>query len=95
MSEAFTTATQMLAALRARRLSALELLDLHRRRVARYNPELNAIVEPNFEQARRDGPRGSSRGSSAASRVRRGTTPTDVGCGSRMIFLVKNPPSHF
>lgn len=30
MSEAFTTATQMLAALRARRLSALELLDLHR-----------------------------------------------------------------
>ena len=54
MSEAFTTATQMLAALRARRLSALELLDLHRRRIARYNPELNAIVEPSFEQARRD-----------------------------------------
>ena len=54
MSEAFSTATHMLAALRARRLSAVELLDLHLRRVARYNPDLNAIVETSFEQARRD-----------------------------------------
>jgi amidase len=54
MSEAFTTATEMLAGLRARRFSALELLDLHRRRIARYNPELNAIVTPSFEQAGRD-----------------------------------------
>jgi amidase len=48
----FTTATEMLAALRARKASAIELLELHRRRIARHNPELNAIVEPDFERAR-------------------------------------------
>jgi len=52
--DAFATATDMLAALRARRISAVELLELHRRRIERHNPELNAIVEPDFERARRD-----------------------------------------
>src|SRR5262245_66606121 len=52
--DAFTTATDMLAALRARRVSAVELLELHRQRIERYNPALNAIVEPDFERARRD-----------------------------------------
>src|SRR6266550_2184817 len=51
---AFASAVEMLAALRARRVSAVELLDLHRRRIERYNSELNAIVEPDFERARRD-----------------------------------------
>jgi amidase len=51
---AFATATDMLAALRARRVSAVELLELLRRRIERHNPELNAIVEPDFERARRD-----------------------------------------
>src|SRR2546422_2020525 len=51
---AFTTATEMLATLRARRVSAVDLLDLHRRRIERYNSELNAIVEPDFDRARRD-----------------------------------------
>ena len=32
--DAFATATQMLAALRAKRVSSVELLDLHRRRVS-------------------------------------------------------------
>jgi amidase len=50
--DGFTTAIGMLAALRARQLSALELLELHQQRYARYNPELNAIVEPAFEAAR-------------------------------------------
>src|SRR6267142_5575820 len=50
----FTTATELLAALRARQASAVELLDLHRQRIERHNPELNAIVEPDFERARRD-----------------------------------------
>jgi amidase len=50
--DAFATATAMLAALRARRLSAAELLELHRRRIQRHNPRLNAIVEPDFERAR-------------------------------------------
>jgi amidase len=52
--DAFTTATGMLAALRARHVSACELLDLHHRRIQRYNAALNAIVETAFEQARRD-----------------------------------------
>jgi amidase len=42
----------MLRALRERRVSAVELLDLHLRRIERYNPALNAIVTPNYEQAR-------------------------------------------
>src|SRR5262244_3543207 len=42
--DAFATATDMLAA----------LLELHRRRIERHNPELNAIVEQDFERARRD-----------------------------------------
>src|SRR4029450_9920376 len=50
----FASAVDMLAALRARRLSAVELLELHQRRIARHNPELNAVVEPDFERARRD-----------------------------------------
>src|SRR5437870_985431 len=51
---ASTTATEMRAALRARRVSAVDLLDLHRRRIERYNSALNAIVEPDFERGRRD-----------------------------------------
>jgi amidase len=50
----FTTATDMLAALRARRVSAVELLELHRARIASHDPELHAIVEPDFERARRE-----------------------------------------
>ncbi len=50
--DAFTTATQMLAALRARRVSAAELLELHQRRFERHNPRLNALVESDFERAR-------------------------------------------
>jgi amidase len=49
--DAFASATAMLAALRARQVSAVELLDLHRRRVARYNPQLGAIVEADFDRA--------------------------------------------
>jgi amidase len=48
----FATATEMLTALRARRASAIELFELYRRRIARYNPELNAVVEPDLERAR-------------------------------------------
>src|SRR5499427_9510951 len=49
--DAFATATQMLAALRAKRVSSVELLDLHRRRAERYNPTLNALVELDFDRA--------------------------------------------
>src|SRR4030095_6554610 len=53
-TDAFASAVDMLAALRARRVSAVELLELHRKRIERHNPELNAIVEPDFDRARRD-----------------------------------------
>jgi amidase len=50
----FASARDMLAALRARRISAVELLDLHVRRIARFNPSLNALVQPDVERARAD-----------------------------------------
>lgn len=49
----FASVTEMLRALRTRQVSAVELLDLHLRRIERYNPQLNAIVLPNYEAARR------------------------------------------
>ena len=49
----FSTAREMLAALRARRISAVELLELHLGRIARHNPALNAVVIRNDEEARR------------------------------------------
>lgn len=49
----FATATEMLHALQMRRISAVELLDMHLRRIEQYNPVINAIVTPNYEQARR------------------------------------------
>jgi amidase len=52
--DTFATATEMLAALRARRIGAVDLLDAHRRRIERHNPELNALVELDFERARGD-----------------------------------------
>lgn len=48
---AFAPATGLLALLRARQISAVELLDLYLGRIARYNPALNAIVTSNAEGA--------------------------------------------
>lgn len=50
---AFATATDMLQALRAKQISSLELLELHLEHIARYNPALNAIVTPDYDNARR------------------------------------------
>jgi amidase len=52
--DAFASAGEMLAALRAKRVSAVELLDLHIRRIKRFDPQLNAIVERDFERALHD-----------------------------------------
>ena len=41
----FSSARAMLAALHYRKISAVELLELHLERIARYNPALNAIVK--------------------------------------------------
>src|SRR5215510_7246975 len=50
--DGFSTASQMLQALRQRQLSAVELLALHQRRIERYNPRLNAIAIECSERAR-------------------------------------------
>jgi Asp-tRNA(Asn)/Glu-tRNA(Gln) amidotransferase A subunit family amidase len=47
--DGFSTARAMLEALDRRAVSAVELLALHRARIARHNPALNAIVTPNPE----------------------------------------------
>ncbi len=49
----FSSATSMLEALQRRDISAVELLELHLDRIARYNAELNVIVTPSYEAARR------------------------------------------
>ena len=46
-----TTAREMAAAVRDRRISARELLDLHLARIEERNPELNAIVSLDVERA--------------------------------------------
>jgi amidase len=51
--DAFSSATEMLLALRQHHVSAVELLDLHLRRIEHYNPTLNAVVTWNDEAARR------------------------------------------
>ena len=48
----FASAATMLQALRERKVSAAELLELHLERIERYNPALNAIVTPNDKEAR-------------------------------------------
>jgi amidase len=49
----FSSATDMLAALEQRKISSMELLELHLERIEKYNPKLNAIVIPNYENARK------------------------------------------
>jgi amidase len=51
--DAFASACAMLIALRDGQISATALVEFHLARIARYNPRLNAIVIPNYEQARR------------------------------------------
>lgn len=48
----FSTAMEMMAALQAREVSAVELLDLHIERIGRYDRELNAVVIRDFGRAR-------------------------------------------
>ena len=52
MIHAFSSANEMLTALQNKTISSVELLDMHLARIEQFNPELNAIVTPNYEQAR-------------------------------------------
>ena len=47
----FSSATEMLAALDAREISSVELVELHLRQIETHNPALNAIVVPTPERA--------------------------------------------
>jgi amidase len=49
----FSTATEVAAAIRLRRVSATEVLDLYLARIAKHNPKLNAICTLDEEGARR------------------------------------------
>ncbi|HET7366534.1 MAG TPA: amidase family protein [Burkholderiales bacterium] len=51
--DAFSSATELAAALRAGRIAARELIELHLARIARYNPSLNAICTLDETGARR------------------------------------------
>jgi len=50
--DAFASACAMLAALRDGQISATAVVEFLLERIARYNPQLNAIVIPNYGQAR-------------------------------------------
>ena len=47
----FQSASRLTAAIRDQRLTSVELLELYRARVERYNPALNALVATDFEGA--------------------------------------------
>jgi amidase len=49
--DGFSTATEMLGALRRHDISAVELLDLHLRRIERYDPLVNAVAIRDLERA--------------------------------------------
>jgi len=53
MNTAFWSATKLVAALRAKKLSALELFDLYAARVRQHNRALNAICVMNLDQNRK------------------------------------------
>jgi amidase len=50
----FSTAIEMLDALRSKQVSAVELYELHVERIERFDPALNAIVIETFERGRRE-----------------------------------------
>lgn len=51
MIDAFSSATQQAAAIRARKVSCRELIEFQVDRVLRFNPALNAIISTDFERA--------------------------------------------
>ncbi|MGH7358052.1 MAG: amidase [Candidatus Rokuibacteriota bacterium] len=65
----FASATELLTALRARRVTSAELTELYIRRIERHDGRLNAVVVRDFERARqqaRDADRAGARGGDGA-----------------------------
>lgn len=52
MIDPFLSASQMLAALRIREISAVELLEMHVQRINRFDGDINAVVVRDFDRAR-------------------------------------------
>jgi amidase len=50
--DTFASATQMLQALQNRKISSVELLEIHLAQIAQFNPHINAIITPNNENAK-------------------------------------------
>ena len=53
MDTAFWSATKLIRALRARKIGALELLDLYAARIARHDRTLNSLCVLDFDAARK------------------------------------------
>lgn len=49
----FASAADMLEALQQLQISSVELLEMHLERIEKYNPKINAIVIPNYDNARK------------------------------------------
>jgi amidase len=49
---AFQSASDLVKAIKERRLGSLELLDHYIKRIEKYNPAINAVVVTDFEKAR-------------------------------------------
>ena len=69
----FASATELLAALRAGRVTASELTDLHIRRIERHDGRLNAVVVRDFERARHQ-----ARAADRGRRARRAGAPSSA-----------------
>ena len=50
--DGFSSATEMVAALRAKAMSAVELLNLHLDRIEQYNGPINAVIAKDYDRAR-------------------------------------------
>jgi amidase len=52
LMDTFASATQMLHALRTRKIASAELLEMHLQQIGQLNPRMNAIITPNYENAK-------------------------------------------
>ncbi len=88
MSDLTTLPVSALSALlRARKLSPVELVDVHIRRIEKVNPKINALAVPRFEAARREA-------QAAEARLREPDAPplTGIPCTVKEFYKVEGMP---